>query len=150
MGGQSLVNRSLIKRVERLKRNISISCKPNSKESRCLAREQIKTGKGMDSSLALTMFTNDLLKTYPSNRSSRRREVAYYVKGIISSNQQVFNYDAGSKTTNSMLNLYTKAQPNLNENEKKYFKKKFLIYALNSNSTKYLKRRLVLQIIHSF
>ena len=62
-GGQSLVNSSLTKRIEKLKRNISISCKANSTENSCLAREQIKKGQGIDSPLALRIFTADLQST---------------------------------------------------------------------------------------
>ncbi|MDE0092348.1 MAG: hypothetical protein OXN83_03570, partial [Oligoflexia bacterium] len=111
-GGQSLVNSSLIKRIERLKRNIAQSCESDSQENRCLARAQIEKGDGIDSFLALQMFTTDLLKTYPSKSRTRRKEVAQYVIRMITSNRRVFNYDKGSINTNFMLNLYAKVQPN--------------------------------------
>ena len=118
-GGQTLVNSSLIKRIERLKRNIAQSCKANSQENRCLAREQIKTGKGIDSSLALKIFTADLLATYPSKSRTRRKEVAQYVQKMLISNRRVFN----SSDTNFMLNHYAKVQPNLSEGERISFQK---------------------------
>ena len=116
-GGQSLVNRSLTKRIEKLKRAIAKSCKSNSQENRCLAREQIKKGEGINSSLALKMFEVDLLATYPSRNRTRRKEVAQYVTKMMASNREIFNYDEGSSDTNSMLNRYAKAQPNLNKEE---------------------------------
>ncbi|MCZ0932813.1 MAG: hypothetical protein OXJ52_06655 [Oligoflexia bacterium] len=122
-GGQSLVNSSVTKRIERLKRNIARSCKSHSQENRCLAREQIKEGKGIDSSLALKMFTSDLLATYPSTSRTRRKEVAQYVQKMVASNRRVFNYDEGSKDTNFMLNRYARIQPNSNEEEKISFQK---------------------------
>ncbi|MDE0118961.1 MAG: hypothetical protein OXM55_03005 [Bdellovibrionales bacterium] len=123
-GGQSLVNSSLIKRIEKLKRNISRSCRSSSQENRCLAREQIKQeGRGIDSSLALKMLSSDLLETYPSNSRKRRTEVAQYVTKMIDSSQQVFNYNEGSQNTNSMLNRYKYAQPNLSREEKISFQK---------------------------
>ena len=122
-GGQSLVNSSLIKRIERLKRNISGSCKPKSKKNRCLARAQIKEGDGIDSSLALQMFADDLLSTYPSKSKTRKKEVAQYVQKMIASNRRVFSYSERSMDTNYMLNLYQKAHPNLNEEELISFQK---------------------------
>ena len=122
-GGQSLVNSGLIKRIERLKRNIARSCKSHSTENRCLAREQIKQDRGINSSLVLEMFSTDLMETYPSKNKYRRKEVAEYVEKMIVSNQEVFNYDIGSESTNSMLNRYETAQPNLSEKERTSFQK---------------------------
>ena len=116
-GGQSLVNSSLAERIARIKQNISKSCKKDSKENRCLAREQIQQGKGVKSSLALEIFSADLLSTYPSKSETRRKEVAGYVKKMISSNQEVFNFDEGSGHTNTMLNTYKKYSPNLDEED---------------------------------
>ena len=122
-GGQSLVRGSLIKRIERLKRNISSSCKLNSKENRCLARQQIENGRGIDSHLALDMFSDDLRVTYPSKKTSRRKEVSEYVKNIINSNNKVFNYIENSEKTNTMLSFYQKNQPNLNKESLENFQK---------------------------
>ena len=122
-GGQSLVRGSLIKRVERLKRSISSSCKANSTENRCLARQQIENGRGIDSQLALEMFSDDLRATYPSKRPSRRKEVSEYVKNIINTNNKVFDYKEKSENTNTMLSFYQKSQPNLNEESAEEFQK---------------------------
>ena len=108
-GGQSLVNSSLIKRIEKLKKNISMSCPPDLKQRRCLAREQVKAGEGIKSSLALKMFTVDLRATYPSKSARRRKELSEYVNRIQASNRKVFNYTEGSADTNNMLNLYKSA-----------------------------------------
>ena len=112
-GGQSLVNKSLVKRIVNLKQNISNSCKENSKENRCLARDQIKQGSGIKSSLALEIFTADLLNTYPSKSKTRRKEVAEYVKKIQASNKKVFDFDKGSAQTNIMLNRYKNSNSDL-------------------------------------
>ena len=122
-GGQSLVRSSLIKRIERLKRSISQSCKANSKENRCLARQQMEEGRGINSGLALEMFSDDLKATYPSKRASRKKEVSEYVQNIMASNQKVFNYKEKSEDTNVMLSLYQKNQPNLNEDTAENFQK---------------------------
>ncbi|MCY4321390.1 MAG: hypothetical protein OXC37_03165, partial [Bdellovibrionaceae bacterium] len=121
--GQSLVNGSLIKRIERLKKNISISCNQSTaKQNRCLAREQIKKGEGLSSSLALKMFANDLLRTYPAGTTKRKQEVANYVKNILSSSEKVFNYEEDSQNTNIMLKYY-KNQAGLSEEEAIQFQK---------------------------
>ncbi|MYE07548.1 MAG: hypothetical protein F4X95_02195 [Oligoflexia bacterium] len=124
-GGQSLVNNSLIKRIEKLKRDISRSCRSHSKKPRCLAREQIKQkGRGIDSSLALKIFSADLLETYPSNSKKKRTEVSQYITKMIDSSQRTFSYNKGSEGTNSMLNNYANAQPNLSAKERVSFQKK--------------------------
>ena len=122
-GGQSLVGNSLAKRVERLKRILSQSCKTNSQEIRCLARNQIADGNGIDSSLALKIFEADLKSTYPNRSLTRRLEVAKYVRNIMNSNQKVFNYNEDTNYTNSMLHFYKQVQPNSNEEERVAFQK---------------------------
>ena len=121
-GGQSLVNGSLIKRIEKLKKSVSMSCPPDLKERRCLAREQVKAGEGIKSSLALKMFTVDLRATYASKSASRRKELSEYVNMIQASNRKVFDYTEGSADTNNMLNLYRRAS-GLNEKELNSFQK---------------------------
>ena len=109
-GGNSLASSRLIPMVERLKQNLSQSCKSaDSEKPRCIAREQIKKGQSLNSNTVLPFFENDLLANYPSRSKSRRTEVAYYVRKVIQTNKNVFGYKNESQQTNTMINFYRKA-----------------------------------------
>ena len=108
-GGNSISRTRVISMVERLKKSIARSCKANSKEPRCLFRNQIQKGESLSATSARSFFEKDLLHNYPSKSRARRKEVAYYVRNIINTNKRTFDYKEKSNQTNTMLNFYKRA-----------------------------------------
>ena len=108
-GGASIARRRMIGMVERFKQQLARACEASSKEKRCPLRQKIQKGKSLSSTEIISFFEEDLSKEYPATKKSRRREVAYYVRKILKTNNISFGYEENSEDTNSMLRYYKKA-----------------------------------------
>lgn len=109
-GGSTFSKGRMISMIEKLKQNISRSCKNNSKEHRCYLRKQIQKGQSISANGALIeSFEMDILRSYPSRRRIRREEVAYYVRNLMNTSKRVFNYKENSGQTQEMVKYYKKA-----------------------------------------
>ena len=108
-GGHSLSRGRFSRRVEKLKQSIAESCSDTDKSlRRCRMREQIKSGQGVSSSLALEFFYNDILHNYSSKNLARREEVANYVSNVVGSHDIIFPDEDDNKQRNTLLGYHEK------------------------------------------
>lgn len=82
--------------VRRLKQAISRGCPKTSKRV-CSFRKKLQSGKSLSAREVHPYFRSYLQKKYPSESSSRRKQVANYVKKIISDSDFIFDGESDSK-----------------------------------------------------
>ena len=82
--------------VRRLKQDISIGCPETSKTRTCLFRKKLQNGKALSSGEVYPYFRSYVRKKYPAG-SSRKRQVANYVRNIVSDSEVLFDEESDRK-----------------------------------------------------
>ena len=96
-GGGSVARNTGRIMVRKLKQAISRGCPKTSKTRICAFRKKIQSGESLSAKEAYPYFRSYLLKRYPSESSTRKKQVANYVRKIISDSDVLFDKESDSK-----------------------------------------------------
>ena len=119
-GGTVARNTSRIM-VRRLKQGISRSCPENSKRDTCLFRKKLQNGNSLSIKETLPYFESHLKKNYPSKSSTRRKEVADYVKKTFNDSDFLLHNSGADSEKYPAEFLYNRTDLEATKDQKKRF-----------------------------